>query len=149
MHIYKVPFGDITLAAATAKTVATWINGATRRCRLLTIEIGGGSVTQTDTPLLLELVRFTTDGTGTGVTPVALDPNNPASIGTAKQNYTVEPTGSPIVVWNTRFSPIGNTMIEEVPMTREIYAAISSVLGLRVTSTPGGSLLRGTLTIEE
>lgn len=148
MHTYKVPFGDITLAAATAKTVAAWINGATRRCRLLTIEIGGGSVTQTDTPLLLELVRFGSDGTGTGVTPVANEVANPAAIGTAKQNYTVEPT-SPTVVWNNRFSPIGNTMIEEFPMGREIYAAISTVLGLRVTSVPGGSLLRGVLTIEE
>lgn len=148
MHLYEVPFDAVALVAATAKTVAAIITPSTRRCRLIAIELGAQSVTQTDVPMLLEVVRFTTDGTGTAVTPQALDPGNPAAILTSKKNYSADPTGSPTTVWNNRFSPIGNTLIKEIPMTREIYAAISSVLGLRITAAQAQSV-SGVLVYEE
>lgn len=111
MHIYDISTTtDISLVAGAAKTVLAWINGATRRCRVLTVILGGASVTQADPPMLVELVRFSADGTGTSVTPVAADPGNPAAIGTAKCNYTVEPTG-PTAAFPLRFSPIGNTLV--------------------------------------
>jgi hypothetical protein len=150
MHTYGIRTNvDISLVAGTAKTVLAWINGATRRCRLLTVQFGGASVTQADPPMLFEIVRFTTDGTGTAVTPTALEPANPAAIGTAKANYTVEPT-TPTVVYEDRVSPIGNTFIWEVPPGREIYCAVSNLLALRLTAlTNAQSNLRASMTVEE
>jgi hypothetical protein len=150
MHIYTIRTNvDISLVAGTAKTVLAWINGATRRCRALTLQFGGASVTQADPPMLVEVVRYTTDGTGTAVTPAPLDPANPAAIGTAKANYTVEPT-TPTVIYEDRVSPIGNTLLWEIPPGREIYCAVSNLLGLRLTAlTNAQSNLRASMTIEE
>jgi hypothetical protein len=148
MHTYSVPFSAVALVAATAKVVAAIITPATRRGRIIAVELGARSVTQTHAPMLLELVRFTTDGTGTSVTPAPLEVANPAALSTAKKNYSADPTGSPVVVWNNALSPIGNTLIKEIPMTREIYAAVSSVLGFRITA-PDNQTVDGALIYEE
>lgn len=149
MHIYDITTGDISLVAGTAKTVLSWINGATRRSRVLSIQCGGASVTQADPPALIEVVRFTTDGTGTAVTPVARDAANPSAIGTSKQNYSAEPTTATVLITD-RFSPIGNTLVWELPPDRLIYTAVSNLIGLRVTAlTNAQSNFRATMTVEE
>lgn len=150
MHIYDIgTTADISLTAGTAKTVLAWINGSTRRCRVLSIMIGGASVTQADPPMLVELVRFTTDGTGTSVTPVAADPGNPAAIGTAKCNYTVEPTTA-TAAFPIRLSPIGNTLLWEIPPGRERVNPVSNLIALRLTAlTNNQSNLRAMMTVEE
>ena len=48
--------------------------------------------TPTDNSISWILQRYTAAGTSTGVTPVALDPADPASVGVAGENHTVEPT---------------------------------------------------------
>lgn len=151
MHIYETgTAADIALAAGVAKTILSWINGATRRCRMLELQIGFNSQLTTDQAVLLEIVRYTTDGTGTLITPVALDPANPAAIGTSKHSYTVEPTTPTIVVPGQRITPQqGGTLIWQLPMTREIYAAISTVLGVRCTSPNALTGVRASMTIEE
>lgn len=150
MHIFSIRTNvDISLVAGTAKSVLAWICGSTRRARILTIQLGGASVTQADPPMLIEVVRFTSDGTGTAITPVALDPGNPAAIATAKANYTVEPT-SATVVYEDRVSPIGNTFIWEIPPGREILCAVSTLIALRITAlTNAQSNLRASMTVEE
>lgn len=149
MHIYDVTTAaDVSLVAATAKTVLAFINGATRRSRVLEIQIGGFSVTQTDQPVLIELVRFTTDGTGTAATPVARDPGNPASIGTAKYTYTIEPT-VPTVLFSTRLSPIGGTLFIPMSPDRFPVCPISNLIALRLTAAQNQSGVRASLCVEE
>lgn len=45
-----------------------------------------------DVATLIELKRATANGTRTAVTPIALDPANPAALTTAGENHSVEPT---------------------------------------------------------
>jgi hypothetical protein len=151
MHIYTIgTTADVSLTAATAKTILAWINGATRRSRILEVQLGFNSQTSTDQAVLIEVVRFTTDGTGTAVTPVALDPGNPAAIGTAKYNYTVEPTTPTIVVPGQRITPQqGGTLIWQLPMTREILCPVSNLIGIRLTAPNNQSGVRATVTVEE
>jgi hypothetical protein len=150
MHIYDIiTAADVSLVAATAKTVLAWINGATRRSRVLEINCGFNSQTSTDAAVLLELVRYTTDGTGTAVTPAASDTGNPAAIGTAKYNYSAEPT-TPTVVWVQRITPQqGGTLVYQIPMTRERFCPISNLIGLRMTSAQAQSGVRATMQVEE
>jgi hypothetical protein len=150
MHIYETGTGDISLVAATAKTVLSWINGATRRSRLLEVQIGFNSQTSTDQAVLLEVVRWTTDGTGSAVTPVALDPGNPAAIGTSKHNYTVEPTTPTDRRPGQRITPQqGGTLIWQLPMTREILCAVSEPDRHRLTAPNNQSGVRCSMTVEE
>ena len=48
--------------------------------------------TPADNAIFWTLQRYTAAGTSTGVTPVALDPADPASVGVSGENHTVEPT---------------------------------------------------------
>lgn len=150
MHIYTTTTtSDVSLVAATAKTVLSWINGATRRSRILEVQLGFNSQTSTDGAVLIEVVRFTTDGTGSAVTPVALDPGNPAAIGTSKFNYSAEPT-TPTVLHTDRITPQqGGTLIWQLPMTREIVTAVSNLVGIRLTAAQNQSGVRCTMTVEE
>lgn len=149
MHIYDVTTAaDVSLTAATAKTILAFITGATRRARVLEIQLGGFSILQTDTPLLIELVRYSADGTGTSMTPQPRDPANPAAIGTAKYGYSVEPTGG-VVAFTTRMSPIGGTLFLPLSPDRLPAQAISTVMGLRITCAQAQSGIRGSLCVEE
>ena len=151
MHIYETgTAADVSLVATTAKTVLAWITPATRRCRILEVQLGFNSQTSTDQAVLIEVVRWTTDGTGSAVTPVALDPGNPAALGSAKHSYTIEPTAPTILVPGQRITPQqGGTLIWQMPMTRELYCAISNVIGIRLTAPNNQSGVRCSMTVEE
>jgi hypothetical protein len=138
------------LSAATAKTILAIITGATRRARIFRIELGFGSTTNTDAAVLYEIVRFTgADGTGTSVTPVALDPANPAAISTAKENYSAEPS-TPVVLSTGKITPQpGGTLIIPFEPGVEPTAAVSTELGLRLTSPAAQSTVRATIYFEE
>lgn len=126
------------------------ITGATRRGRCYRYEIGFGSTTNTDGAVTVEIVRFTgADGTGTAVTPVAVDPANPAAISTAKENYSVEPS-TPVVVSTNKITPQpGGTMIVPFEQGNEPIANISQELGIRLTSPQNQSAVRVTMWFEE
>jgi hypothetical protein len=92
--------------------------------------------------VLVELVQFTTDGTGTAVTPAACDPGNPAAIGTAKHNYSAEPTTA-TVRWTTRCTPQqGGTIVYQIPQTRERVGPVSNLMALRLTAAQAQSGVR-------
>jgi hypothetical protein len=52
----------------------------------------GSAATPADNALEWYLQRYTAAGTATSVTPLALDPGDPASTTTSGENHTVEPT---------------------------------------------------------
>lgn len=151
MHKYSISTAaDRSLTATTAKTILAVITGATRRARIFRFEIGFGSTTNTDAAVLYEIVRFTgADGTGTAVTPVALDPANPAAIATAKENYTAEPA-SAVVLSTGKLTPQpGGTLIVPFEPGVEPTAAISTEIGLRLTAPQNQTTVRATLYFEE
>ena len=124
---------DVALTGGAAKTVLSVITGATRRASLREIFVAGKSVTATDVPMLVELVQFDTDGTGTANTPSANDPAEPAAICTSKHTYSAEPTTNPVVKKQWLVPPSSGLLVQAAEL-REIKVPISRVLGLRVNS---------------
>lgn len=135
MPSYLISTPSETLTATVAKTILTWIGGATRRFKCLRILLGGTSVTATDAAILVEVISTNQGGAGTctAITPTLLDTGETASIGAAARTYTAEPT-TVTVLDNFRISPIGNTYLWELPPGREYFRAVSTTFGLRLTS---------------
>jgi hypothetical protein len=140
---------NISLTAATAKTLAAVSAPSTRKARLLGFTVSFDSVTSTDQSVLVEVVRYTgTAGTATSRTPVALDPDFPAALCSGFVNYSAEP-GTPTVLYEMRGTPVGGTLVipfvpDEAPM-----ADISQIVGVRCTSPQAQSNVRVSLTYEE
>lgn len=73
-------------------TSLTAIRGASRRVRIYDFTIGSEAA-PVDNAIVHTAQRFTAVGTaGAGVTPQSLDPADPASITTAGENHSIEPT---------------------------------------------------------
>jgi hypothetical protein len=89
---------QITLAAATAKTAIRVNTPASRKAILRRVIVTDKLAGSTDEGVRVRVMTAGTDGTGTGATPVPLN-NAQACVATAKVNYTVEPTASPVEVW--------------------------------------------------
>jgi len=83
--------GTTALVAATAKTVVRFMSPTSRKATLRSIEIVDGKAAATDTGILFRVLTGGADGTGTVATPLPLG-GAAASLGTAKVEYTVEPT---------------------------------------------------------
>ena len=142
---------NVSLTAATAKTIAAVVTPGTRRARLVGISLGFDSVTSTDNSVLVEVVR--SDGTSTGTrttrTPVAVDSAEPAALCSGFVNYTVEPT-TLTVLEEQRITPVGGALIYPFEFFDQFTAGITDkLLGVRLTSAQAQSNVRCTLTFEE
>ena len=84
--------GTQQAVSATYKSLLAVFAGATvRRTKVYDILIGTNG-TPADNYMEFDVSRITANGTGTAVTPVALDPADAAAASTANANYTAEPT---------------------------------------------------------
>jgi hypothetical protein len=152
MARYTIPFGvNISLTAATAKTVAGFSVNSTRRRRLVGFELGFDSVDAEDNSVLYEVIR--TDGSGAGTatsrTPVPVDAADIAATCSGFVNYTAEPTAV-TVVREGRVTPVGGGIIYPFEFLDAIVAGVANhLIGLRLTAAQGQSNIRGTLTFEE
>lgn len=87
--------GEVTLVAATPKTILQVKAPANQRLKIANISILGKSPAGgTDTPVKVRVTRSTASfGTGTAATPSKRNPSDPETIqSTAFANFTVEPT---------------------------------------------------------
>lgn len=133
-HIYTINNSvDQTTAAATAKTFLQLVTGATRKAWVKEIGISFKSVTATDVPGLVQLVRQSTAGTASALTPTPDVEGHPVAITTAQEIFTVEPT-SGVVIKEWELTPIGGLFVYQLPLGDEIEMAVSSKLGLLVTT---------------
>lgn len=78
-------------SAGTTKTFGTLGSIATTRGWVYDLLVGSDA-TPADLAGNFQLARFTASGTGTSVTPLALDGANPAALMVASGTHTVEPT---------------------------------------------------------
>lgn len=150
MHIYTIDSADISLVAATAKTALQLVAGATRRSKIKEIGVSFASVTSTDAPVLAELRTQSTAGTSSAFTPFPLVPDDPAAIQTARNLFTVEPTDVALVYpgpW--RVTPVGGLFIYQWPEGEELRVAISTRVGLRLTSPAALSNVRAYMIYQE
>ena len=151
MHLFTISTpSDISLVAATAKTVAAIITPATRQCQIYRVEVSFNSTLVTDPAVLCEIVRFTgADGTGTAQTPANVLAGQPAALCSGKVNYTVEPS-TPVPLDTARLSPQqGGTLIIPFDAGRQFQAGVSQEIGLRLTSGSALTGVRATLYYEE
>ena len=79
--------------SASYKSVLSILAGSTARRGYVEDIIFGADGTPADNALVFTVMRQTADdGTKTNVTPLAVDPADPAFTGLSRVNYTVEPT---------------------------------------------------------
>lgn len=77
--------------AGTLGTVGAVSTTQARRGRIYDL-VFGSEATPADAALAWTVQRYTAKGTGTAVTPSALDPADAAFLGEATENSTIEPT---------------------------------------------------------
>src|SRR3990167_390158 len=79
----------------TASTTIVSLNATTTSRPMIYDLTVGSNATPADNACVHALRRFsTTNGTGTALTPAALDPANPAAVHAASRAHTVEPSYS-------------------------------------------------------
>jgi hypothetical protein len=123
----------VALVAATVKTVLQIVPAANRPVRAIELGISFDSVTSTDAPVVVELVRQSTAGTSSALTLVEDQENESASlVMTGLQTFTAEPTlGNILRTWH--ISPIGGLFVIQWPLDRE-PVALGTRLGIRCTA---------------
>jgi hypothetical protein len=123
----------VALAAATAKTVLSVIAPAQFGVDLLKYRIGFDGVTASAVPVVVELVTWTTDGTGTAGTVVQAYGRSITAGFTTKYNYTVEPT-TPTLVDRFTLTPNGGLLVYDFPFGTTPDTAVSNLIGIRCTA---------------
>jgi hypothetical protein len=126
--------GEVSLVAATAKTVGVLLAAAQHRVRVQGLSMYFKDTVVTDTPVKVELVRVTTGGTaGSSPTPVKKDENAGETIQTtANINYSAEPTITDILETKEIHPQTGEKMY--YPFGQEVYIKGGNKFGVRMTS---------------
>ena len=134
---YSVDAPAIALTAATALYMLGIATSSTVDADIVELSFGCDSTSAGS--LKVELVTWTSDGTGTAYTAKKMNAASQgrAAVTTAKVDYTVAPTGT-ITVFKTWDLPLPSGPFElQFPLAREIHCPVSTFWGLRYTSTIG------------
>ncbi len=83
--------GDQTITTTPGATALSYAGVTTTRARCYDFTVGSDG-TPADVALNYTCIRFTASGTGTPITPEALDSEAPAALITVEDNNTAEPT---------------------------------------------------------
>ena len=145
---YAVPFSDTN----TVNTTLGAINGVTTVRPKIYDFIIGSSAAPADNAAKYVLQRFTALGTSTAVTPVALDPGDPAALAAAGQAHTVEPTyTASAICLQVAFNQRATWRWVAAPGSEIVLPAnTTNGVGILVTAVSGGSVLTdGTIYYEE
>lgn len=124
---------SVALAAGTAKTVLSVIAPAQFGVDLISYRISFDGVTAANTPVVIEVVSYTTDGTGTAGTVNQAYGRSITAGFTTKYNYSAEPT-VPTSLDTFRITPNGGTIVYDYPRDRTPDCAVSNLIGLRLTA---------------
>ena len=130
---YSAATGAAVATGTTPKTILAVIAPAQFGVDLKKIHMGFDGVTASAVPVLVQLWRFTTDGTGTAGTVNQV--YGPAIVAgfTMKYNYTVEPTTMTLVdSWT--LTPNGGTLFYDWPLGDTPDCAVSNGFALRTSA---------------
>jgi hypothetical protein len=134
--VLNVPAGEVSVTS-TAKTFLTMKAPANQRLKIKGIEIFGKGISNTDTPVKVELGIITTDGeTGTATAVTAVPNDNDLGEtpqGTYYKNYGTEPTtyGNILKTWEIQPQ---TGLVFYFPVGSEIKLKGGTELGIRLTS---------------
>jgi hypothetical protein len=141
--LYGAPVGAaVALVAATPKTVLAVIAPAQFGIDARKLRVGFDGITATDKAVLVELVAYTADGTGTPGTIAQVSGRSITAGFTSKYNYSIEPTGATVYDRWT-LTPIGGTAI--IDLGDEYDVAASGLLGVRCTAPTSAVNVNATL----
>lgn len=124
------------LAAAATETLVQIVTGATRKAKIKEWGFSFDGTDATKTPILVEVLRQTSAGTSSSLTLVQNDPDDPAPIATALQDFSAEPSAGDIL-WSEYVTPAGGFDRIQLPLGEEIVMDVSQRLGLRCTTATG------------
>jgi hypothetical protein len=128
--------GEEALAAATAETLLQLRGHANTKAKIIEIGVSFDGVSTSEAPVVVRLLRQTTDGTSTGATEIAWDPDNPTPLCTGFHSHTsTEPTaGDVLATWEVH--PQGGSLVVQWPLGREptLDNATTSRIGLEVNA---------------
>lgn len=142
---------DVSLVAATAKTILAVASPAQFGCDLKKVRFSFRGTTFSDAPVLIELCRctFATAGTKTsGTVRLAYGhqlTDIPAGF-TCGYNYTAEPTVLDTIDLTT-LSPVGGTMWYDFPLGDSLDCKASSGFALKMTA-PANQTARASMLFE-
>lgn len=127
--------GEVALSAATAKTVLQVSTASgTNLPRALVKQWGiffDGTAT-TNEPVVVKLIRQTTAGTGTTVTPVAVGDSADTILMTGAYNFSAEPTSGDVLKVVEVHPQSGYSEI--LPLGMEIVVKANTRLGIVATA---------------
>lgn len=149
MDLYTLNSGAVSLSAATAKTVLQLVTPSTTRAKIVSFSVSFNSVTASDAPAVVDLIRQTTAGTGgTSATLAALDPDAPAALSSGLYNIASSEPTSGNVLWTGYVTPVGGLFVYNFAEGEEPVLDISDRVGIRITSPSAVSAI-ATLTYAE
>jgi hypothetical protein len=123
----------VALSAGVAKSVLSVIAPAQFGVDLVGYRLGFDGVTAANTPVVIEIVSFTTDGTGTAGTVVQSYGRSITAGFTTKYNYSIEPTTATLID-TFRLTPNGGAIVYDYPRDRTPDTAVSNLIVLRLTA---------------
>ncbi len=131
---YTATTGAAVSTGTALKTILTVIAPAQFGVDLKKIRLAFDGVTASAVPILVELWRFTTDGTGTSGTVNQIYGKTITPGFTTKYNYTAEPTGltGPLDQWLQ--DPNKGVVIYDWPLGDTPDTAVSEGFALRTTA---------------
>ncbi len=125
--------GEISLSAATAKTILEVTAASNHRVLIHEIAVMFKGVTVSNEPVTVELTRFAATGTGTGGTPQKVDPDYSETIQASfKYNDTAEPA-TQTVLRSWAIHPQSG-IIYPLPINRPIPVPGGDLIGIRCTA---------------
>lgn len=130
---YIAATGAAVATGTSLKTILSVIAPAQFGVDLKKIHMGFDGVTASAVPVLVELWRFTADGTGTAGTVTQAYGKAITAGFTSKYNYTVEPT-SLTLIDSWLLTPTGGTLLYDWPLGDTPDTAVSEGFALRTTA---------------
>lgn len=142
MPLYIAAVQAEAIATAATETLIQIVTGSTRKAKVKEWGISFDGIDATDVPIRVDLLRQTTAGTSSSLTIVKNDPDDPAAISTALQDFSAEPTAGDIL-WTQYITPAGGFDRVQLPLGEEIVVDVSERIGLRCV-VPSGSACNAT-----
>lgn len=136
-----------TITDATTETLLMVKAGSGHALKIVETSITFQGINNVGEPLVVELLRFTTDGTASAVTPVKDSDESDSVSATASKVFTVEPTAGDILRrWNVH--PAGGGVLWTNPDPDKMVVPGGARLGLRVVNpTLGGDAVKAAASI--
>lgn len=149
MDLYSLNSGAVSLSAATVKTVLQLVTPSTTRAKVTGFSVSFNSVTSSDAPAVVDLLRQTTAGTGgSAATMAAMDPDAPAALCSGLYDISSAEPSSGNVLWTGYVTPVGGLFVYNFADGEEPVLDISNRVGIRINSPSAVSAI-ATLTYAE